>query len=222
MKLADNQKIKIACLYILFGFGGLWHFLGWFQFWMRILAAPLIICVSLLLFYEVLKSLPGKSKIRFVIWSITVFCVGFGIEVFGIHTNIPFGRYKYGSVLQPHFLKVPLAIGFAWLLITLSSLLMTMKLVRYCNMKYKYIITPILTGIFMLIFDLIMEKAAPKLEYWTWEGNVVPIQNYLAWFILGTLFSFFWHCYKSAIDSDDNFYFHVYLSQLIYFAFVIF
>ena len=150
-----------------------------------------------------------------------MFC-GIAIEALGVKTQIPFGGYEYGVVLQPQIFDVPVAISFAWLLITLSSLLMSMKLVNYYGFKYKYIITPILTAIFMLIFDLIMEQAAPKLEYWTWQNNVVPIQNYLTWFILGAIFSFLWNSFKIEIKSDDKFYFHVYLSQLIYFVFVIF
>ncbi len=48
-----------------------------------------------------------------------LFCVlvGFGVEVLGVHTGFPFGRYTYGPVLGWKLLEVPLVIGVNWLLL---------------------------------------------------------------------------------------------------------
>ena len=74
----------------------------------------------------------------------------------------------------------------------------------------------------MVIFDFVMEHAAPKLNYWLWHNNVIPVQNYLSWMFLGALFSWIWLKFKISMKSYNNFGIHVYLSQLIYFVIVIF
>ena len=40
----------------------------------------------------------------------------------------------------------------------------------------------------MLVYDLILEITAPVLDLWTWGDGTVPLQNYLAWFVIGFLF----------------------------------
>jgi putative membrane protein len=41
-----------------------------------------------------------------------------------------------------------------------------------------------LTGACMMTFyDFIMEPAAVKMGMWYWKGGIIPLQNYLAWFI---------------------------------------
>ena len=34
-------------------------------------------------------------------------------------------------------------------------------------------------------FDWIMEPVAMKLDYWQWVGQIIPFQNYRAWFLIG-------------------------------------
>ena len=40
----------------------------------------------------------------------------------------------------------------------------------------------------MLVYDIILEQLAPVLDMWHWENFRVPLQNYLAWFILALIF----------------------------------
>jgi len=224
MSLLKKEHYKIYLLYLLFGFGGLWHVLNMFQSAMRILASPLIIAVSLLLVYDVLKSLFDQWKRRYLLWCFFILFGGWGMEYLGVTTHFPFGRYQYGHVLAPRILQIPLAIGFGWLTICLSSLMITLRITHYFQVKksyYNYII-PIITATFMLIFDSVMEHAAPKLDYWTWRNNYIPIQNFLSWFLLGSLFSFLWLKLKLSMNFYPTFGIHVYISQFIYFLLVIF
>jgi putative membrane protein len=34
------------------------------------------------------------------------------------------------------------------------------------------------------MFDWIMEPAAVKLGFWSWEGGQIPLLNYISWFLL--------------------------------------
>jgi putative membrane protein len=74
----------------------------------------------------------------------------------------------------------------------------------------------------MTLFDFFMEKAAVKLNYWTWESGTIPIQNYIAWFVLGFVFSILGlklGLFKTKITSKAV---HLYIAQLIYFLMVTF
>ena len=222
--MLKKENFKIYLVYVLFGFGGLWHVLNMFPNTMRILASPLMIAVSLLLLSNVFKSLSNQSKNRFILWSLFILIAGWGIEFLGVSTHFPFGSYHYGNVLQPQILQIPVAIGFAWLMISLSSLVITLKIIHFfkINKLYNYYIIPILTAIFMLLFDCLMENVAPKLDYWTWNQQNIPIQNYLSWFLLGFVFSWLWLKLKISFKFISTFGIHVYLSQFIYFTLVLF
>jgi putative membrane protein len=38
-------------------------------------------------------------------------------------------------------------------------------------------------SLLMVALDLCIEPVAIALDFWTWQSDSVPIQNYLAWFI---------------------------------------
>jgi hypothetical protein len=42
-----------------------------------------------------------------------------------------------------------------------------------------------LVAAFGLLFDIIMEPVAIALDFWRWPMDIVPLQNYIAWFVLG-------------------------------------
>ena len=224
MNLLNRDNFKIYFLYVIFGFGGLWHLLGMFQNVMRSLASPLIILTSLLLVCIVSRSLSRQSKVPFLLWCSLIIFGGWLAEYIGIRTHFPFGRYIYGEVLRPQILDVPIAIGFAWLAICLSSLTIALRIFGYFQLKRSYSIYLISVGtaLLMIVFDIVMENAASKLDYWIWSDGTVPIQNYLSWFVLGFGFSYLWLMLNRSEKPDTKFGLHVYLSQLLYFLLVLF
>ena len=40
----------------------------------------------------------------------------------------------------------------------------------------------------MVVYDLIMEPVAIRLDMWSWGGDVIPLQNYIAWFVISLVF----------------------------------
>ena len=221
--MLKKEHLKIYLVYLLFISGGILHLFNLFQTVMQVSTSPLLIAVSLFLIYDIAKSIHHLYQMRFLLWSLFVILFGLGIEYIGVSTHFPFGRYIYGSVLQPQLFQIPLAIGFSWLTICLSSLILATRIVNLYHIKklhYKYII-PFFTAAFMLIFDVVMEHAAQKLDYWTWENHIVPHQNYLSWFLLGLLFTYVWLRLKLSINANLSFGIHVYLAQLIYFILVL-
>jgi putative membrane protein len=39
----------------------------------------------------------------------------------------------------------------------------------------------------MVVYDFTLEPAAIHFDMWTWAGGAVPLQNYLAWFVIAFL-----------------------------------
>jgi putative membrane protein len=158
----------------------------------------------------------GRGK-RLLLWSGMVLIGGFLFEAIGVETGWIFGRYTYGKVLQPHIHNVPIAIGFAWLGIQISSLGLVQWVVKE---KINIYVLAFLTAIFMVLFDLLMEPAAIYLGYWRWENLLPPLQNYLAWFGIAVLFSMVgarWHLFHKQLPPVV---FHSYIAQAVYFVLI--
>ena len=47
----------------------------------------------------------------------------------------------------------------------------------------------LLVGVAMTAMDVLIEPVAIELNFWSWEGESVPMSNYIAWFVLSTLFT---------------------------------
>ena len=44
----------------------------------------------------------------------------------------------------------------------------------------------------MTFLDIFIEPIAIKLDFWQWQNSIIPMQNYVAWFIISFfLFLFF-------------------------------
>lgn len=100
---------------------------------------------------------------------------GFFIEVLGVNTGLIFGEYKYGNALGFKYLETPLMIGINWLLLvyTSASLMQRTKLNPYLG--------AIVATAMMLVYDVLLEPVAPKIQMWSWANPVAPLQNYIAW-----------------------------------------
>lgn len=223
------EKFKIITLYILLSAGGLWHVLGVFQGLMALLAGPLVVGISLWIFFvcrqahgetQILKTKAAPALLsRFSAWSAAVVLVSFGIEWVGVQTGAVFGEYRYGQTLRPQLGGVPLAIGFAWLGMLLSSVALLQKAIpRFADRNPAAL--GLAAGLLMVLFDVVMEPAAIALGYWSWSGNVVPLQNYLAWWLISFLFTFGGlqlGLFREKLPAPAL---HAFFAQLLYFAIV--
>ena len=135
-----------------------------------------------LLVVNLILVLPVFFRIKDTLVLLLVATLGFLMEALGVATGLVFGAYQYGSVLGIKLLKVPLIIGFNWaaLLVAAYSLI---------ALKVKnHIIGAALIGLVITGMDYLIEPVAIGNAYWFWEAGQIPIQNYLAWFVLSFLF----------------------------------
>ncbi len=221
--------IRIVLLYFFLLAGGLWHILGYFQSLMNSLASPLLIGLGIWIITESVIELE-KNNFRqnerngvkkFLLWSLAVIFGSIIIEGIGVNTGLIFGQYAYGQNLPPYLSGVPLAIGFAWIGMILSSAAMAQRLFPKIY-RSKFWATILLTALFMTIFDLFMEPAVIKLGYWQWLNGTIPFQNYLAWFVISALFVAAGSKTKIFQIKLPSFALHAYLAQLIYFIMIYF
>jgi putative membrane protein len=111
-----------------------------------------------------------------------IFLLSYFIEVIGVSTQMIFGNYIYGNGLGVKILNTPIMIGINWAMLVYCTASITDKLSIHSILKIS------IASILMLIYDIIMEHVAPYLDMWYWKGGAIPLQNYIAWFLLAVLF----------------------------------
>jgi uncharacterized membrane protein len=134
----------------------------------------------------------------FIATAIGIFLVGFFIEVIGVHTGIIFGEYWYGQTLGTKVSGVPLVIGANWLLLIYCSSAVTQKFIelfKIDSLEKSRLNNPIVKAIFasslMVCLDYLIEPVAIYLDFWNWQNEEIPIQNFKAWFLLAFLLNYF-------------------------------
>jgi putative membrane protein len=132
--------------------------------------------IAFLLFHE------SKISIKLIVALLLIYFLGYFIEIVGVNTGSIFGHYRYSSGLGIKVWNTPLFIGLNWvMLIYASSSVLS-------NTTIHPVFKTIISSSFMLIYDLILEQIAPKMDMWYWKDNCVPLQNYIAWFIIAIAF----------------------------------
>ena len=118
-----------------------------------------------------------KAMIAFSI----IFLLGFSVEAIGVNTGAVFGSYTYLGAMGIKVWGTPLIIGLNWLFLsyTATSILDEAKLPAWTV----YFLAPLL----MVAYDFFLEKSAPVLDMWYWDGDTVPFRNYVAWYMIGFL-----------------------------------
>ncbi len=123
-----------------------------------------------------------KNKLL-IIWALVTFLSTLTLEILGVQTGLVFGSYGYGQTLGLQLLGVPLLIGINWTIIILGAITIIEKMVTHP------ILVAFITASFTVFFDWIMEPVAIAFDYWSWDGLDIPLQNYIAWFVIAFLFA---------------------------------
>lgn len=220
-------------LYFFMVAGGLWHLLNVFQGLMTILAAPLIILLAIincLDFYmenitDQGTQTPMQSNsvlLKIASYALLAIVFGYLIELIGMRSGLIFGHYEYSSILRPRIFGVPVAIGFAWLSTYLSSYAIVYRYIKPLEDRIHLLLHALFIASLMVVFDAFMEPSATKLNYWTWQSNHIPLQNYLAWFVISLVYVCIGYRMKLHKLKPSIIMVHIYIAQLIYFLMVLF
>ena len=213
------NRVRIGGLYLLLGAGGLWHLLSVFQEIMRVLASPIMFGLGVWLFWECWRIYPQSKRLRLVLWSIGIIAGGCAIEWLGVQTGQIFGSYVYGQTLQPSIDGVPIAIGCAWFVMLIASVAVVQTIAPKFVARSPFGLA-CFVALLMVCFDLLLEPAAVKLNYWMWANNHIPFRNYLAWFGLSFIFVITGLQMGLFRQLLPRIAFHSYFAQLLYFGLV--
>tara|TARA_A100001015_G_C14991686_1_gene714251 strand:- start:1400 stop:2023 length:624 start_codon:yes stop_codon:yes gene_type:complete len=171
---------------------------------------PLYLSLNFLIILLCLK----ENPIRFLkAISIPIF-LGFVTEVLGVNFDLIYGSYKYGENLGLKILGVPLVICLNWCLLTIVSA-DAAKLLSPNKVKR------ILIGVvLMIILDFIIEISAPRFDFWVFKDEMVPIQNYFAWFIVSSIAHYWYQSFK--IDTNAKISCHIITCIFVFFSIFLF
>lgn len=203
-KIIISNK-EIVFLYIIFFVGIVGHLYDPLQNLMLFLTPATLLLTGLVVLFYSYKT----SVNNFLLWAACTYIVTFILEVIGVKTGLIFGEYNYGSTLGIKLFEVPLIIGFNWVFVILG----TISIARLLTSNI--LLSAIISAFIALIFDLILEPIAVKLDYWTWAADIIPLQNYLAWFVIALISSFGFSYLKVKVTSKISL--HYLLVQFVFF-----
>lgn len=180
MKKFLNEKKNVSIAIII-----LFHIIGIIGFSNEPLTEIFKLLVPfhlLLMLFVVLWNNESWNKNFYYFFGI-VFLVSFLVEMTGTNTGLIFGEYTYGATLGLKLWNTPLMIGVNWFLLVYG----VGAALQYLKHQNKYISTAIGASI-LVILDSLIEPIAIKFDYWQWLDNKVPLQNYVAWWLLSYVF----------------------------------
>ncbi|HPF94445.1 MAG TPA: carotenoid biosynthesis protein [Tenuifilaceae bacterium] len=175
INLLYKRKVLIAQLFIIIGYGisipGLWMMrenpsafqLSWIF---------TTVTLAVLLFFH------KPFNIKFFLALLAVGVVGWAVEAIGTNTALVFGNYSYGQSLGPKIWRTPFAMLINWMIsVYLVTMILRAKIVNIWRLGFA-------GALIMVIYDILLEPVAIRLDMWSWAGGNPPLQNYIAWFVV--------------------------------------
>jgi bisanhydrobacterioruberin hydratase len=147
----------------------------------------------------------SKAKgffLSFFIISTTIF-----VEWLGVEFSLFFGHYDYNSDFGWNIAGVPIAIGFAWLMVISTTHVLAKQIIKLLRTKNKIILGffyALIGGLAAVVIDLVIDPVAFHVkQYWLWhDGGFyydIPFSNFTGWFIL----AFFLHVVVYVVLQND-------------------
>jgi bisanhydrobacterioruberin hydratase len=179
LELVTNRQKSVSAFFIVFYTVGIIGMLlpCSFSLFLKLIPLALILSFVALAFFH-------KSKVEWntILCFSSIYLIAFTVEAIGANTGRIFGQYEYGEGLGFKLFQTPLIIGINWLYFAYTTAVVVEKL------KLPVYLKILLASTGMLLYDLVLEQVASKLDMWHWKNEVIPFQNYLSWFALAVLF----------------------------------
>jgi uncharacterized membrane protein len=209
MNFYPKNKLPVAevkkFILIFYSVGFLGFLIPWSRnFFVAITPFALLLSIYLLAIYH------SKYSKKDIIVFIVIATLGYFIEVIGVNTGVIFGNYSYGSALGIKLFETPLLIALNWLFLTYTACAISEKI------SNKIVIQVFIAPSIMLLYDLILEQLAPLMDMWSWKNSLVPLKNYIAWWVIGFLFVGLIKSFK--IETKNPLAVILFISQFVFFA----
>lgn len=178
--LKRPEDFFIALLLVLFPAGFIFHNISFTRSYVLGMTDIFLLLTNSLVFYFIWKKAGG---LQLFTWSILAFVLTFMAEFAGVETGNVFGDYHYGETMFLQLGNVPVVIAFNWIILIMATFSVSQKLT-----KVRWLL-PLVSSLLIVAFDYIMEPVAMYLDYWQWHNDIIPLQNYIAWFIISFVFA---------------------------------
>ncbi|HMM11021.1 MAG TPA: carotenoid biosynthesis protein [Bacteroidales bacterium] len=182
--------------------------LGYTDSLMHLTPYNLLFCSALLVYNA------EKPDASYVLWFLICAVGGFLLEAIGTATGLIFGSYIYGNGMGIRVLSVPLMIGLSWsvLVFSTSAILLPYGL--------HWVLRSIIGALLMVGYDILLEPVAMRFDFWDWEGGVIPLQNYVAWFVIGLMMQLGVNWFVKPLKNRMALY--IFIIQALFFALLIY
>lgn len=203
-----SKKTAISILgviYLVGAIGTIWHETRP----MMLLLTPLNLLISttfLLVYHQ------GSLSAFFIFFVLSAF-IGILAEIIGVQTGLLFGNYQYGDTLGFKIFEVPLIIGVNWFMLSyaIGLIVLDFKLPSYLR--------PFIAASLMTLLDAFIEPVAIKLDYWSWEGNQIPLSNFAGWLVIAFLIQLLFQ--RLIHQTKNEVAFSLIIFQTLYFAVIL-
>ncbi|MEM6318441.1 MAG: carotenoid biosynthesis protein [Bacteroidota bacterium] len=204
-EILDKETLAIRVIWLFHVSAMIGVTLGFFDFFVPKTPLNLLVTLGLLIWIYPIDNLKKAG------FTLLFFVSGMFVEWIGVHNDFLFGPYSYGVNMGPKLDGVPWLIGVNWAVLVLitgviANYLLTNKIGR-----------ALLGAFLMVTFDFLMEKSAPVFDFWTFEGGIAPLQNYIAWFGIAAVLHVFFQWGR--LTGSLRFSTHLYLCQFIFFTY---
>ena len=206
-----KNKISISIFIIwLFNISGILGILSTYSDWfLRLTPINLSMYVILILW-----NIDDFSKKVLVAFSIP-FVIGFLTEFLGVNYGLIFGSYTYVDNLGLKLGGVPFMICVNWAVLTIITA--DLSSIFHKNI----VVQSLLGGFIMMLLDIMIEVSAPRFDFWEFENSIIPLKNYIAWFVIGSIAHYLYRLIN--IKTDKKLSIHIFVAiTIFFFTFLIF
>ena len=207
IKYLVNERLPIVFI-VLYFFGLVLYFMPLTHNLFKLITPYTLVLVTVAIFSH------HKEWNRKTIAVLTcIFILSFITEIIGIATGNVFGNYMYGKGLGVKIADVPVIIGLNWVFLAYAS---NGIISKYTSKNISIIFG---AAALMLLYDIVLEKAAPLMDMWQFSENNPPIDNYIVWFLLALFFN--WIIQKFEINTYNKPASWLFFIQFVFFIIIV-
>lgn len=167
--------------------------------------------LNLLLYFLLIVLNTRKLSYTFPLAFSIPFFFGFITEFLGTNYGWFFGEYTYGENLGVKIGGVPFMICVNWGVLTV----ITSDIAKLFH-KNK-IVRSSIGAFFMTTLDVMIEVSAPRFDFWEFKNGIVPLKNYIAWFVISFLIHSLYNQFQ--VKTSLKMSIHIFIAVVVFFTF---
>jgi putative membrane protein len=151
--------------------------------------------LNLVLSFTCLLLSYSRLTYRLLLAILVVGITGFTAELIGVHTQLLFGEYHYGDNLGFKLAGIPLLIAVNWVMLSFSAIVIVVSL------RTSVLVKALLSATLMTLLDFFIEPVAINSDFWSWADGIIPMYNYVCWFVLSFILHF-WLLKREVVEQN--------------------